>query len=123
MVSNVSVKIRGDLNLEGDGEKKCYIKAGGKLNVSSSNRFVTYNDSTWTIYFFFKNGAVEIVRGKCGPTGFEGSSWNESFMGSQFLIPTGCGYYYTEKLQKAFGLLGNNTNVGTYPNCRRWAKD
>lgn len=106
----------------------CELKAGDVLRVSSENYLINYDNFNWKIVFFVGEEKISVA-GKCAGVGSlksaDGTSLKryENFSESVFLIPTGEGFFFTEELQQAFGLLRNNENVGTYPNCRRWSKD
>lgn len=104
-----------------DGEN-CDIPAGEELEA----RWVA-GSRDWRIKIFFDNGKSVVIGGRCGGVGpglilTNGAYADRLF--SRFLTPLdGQNWYYTAELQQAFGLLRNNENVGTYPNCRRWSKD
>ena len=107
--------------------ENCEIKAGESIEIRFRNQYVE-EAKTWRLRLLFDGGRSVIVGGKVGGVGpkVPGSTFKEkvNFLNARFLTPLdGQEWYYTEELQQAFGLLRNNENVGTYPNCRRWSKD
>lgn len=121
----------------GESEFKVNAKVGDIIVVKSYNTQLVVPNSgdfkpqlSFTIEFVFSDGANTSIAGKCSPIGqskrvdYTTNKIFFEFKSAQFLIPLdGQNWYYTESLQQAFGLLRNNENVGTYPNCRRWSMD
>lgn len=109
-----------------EGEN-CDIAAGESIRAVWKGQYD--GAVNWKIKLYFDDGSSVIVGGKCGGVGGKVPAYldvkkQSDFIESKLLTPLdGQNWYYTEALQQAFGLLRNNENVGTYPNCRRWSKD
>ena len=95
-------------------EIECDLYAGDVITVKDSSKYP--HDADWIMVITYDFGE-ETVRGMFRADEEGTETW------SRFVIPTGGGYYYTKTLQSRFNIPKNNINVGTYPNCRRWAKD